>query len=113
MWAGKRHSPLTIQLVTMSISLLDKNFPGYPDPNNFHHHALGALCRTEHCSHFDSLLPKQTIESLWKSLLSGGGKGRCILMICLVGNETFQVPEKAKSYLYRASLILFIWTNLS
>lgn len=81
----------------MSVSLLDENFLGYLDPKNFAHPALGALIVSgaERCSCFDSLLPKQTIGSLWKSLLSGGGVG--ILMICLVGNKTFQVPEKAKN----------------
>lgn len=76
-WAGKRHSPSTVQSVTMSVSLLDKNFPGYLDPKCFAQPAPGALMvyGTEHCSHFDNLLPKQTIGSLWKSFFFFGGGG--------------------------------------
>lgn len=44
MLAGKRHFPLTVQSVTVSVSLLDRNFPGYLDPKNLAHPALGALC---------------------------------------------------------------------
>lgn len=57
---GKRNSTLAIQSVTLGVSLLDKNIPGYPDPKSFAYCVLRALLvsRTEHCSCIDGLWPR-------------------------------------------------------
>lgn len=74
--AGKRNSALAIRSVTLGVSWLDENVPGYLDPESSARPVLGApiVSGTERCCRFDGLRPRlPKLSGVFGSLCWAGG----------------------------------------